>query len=108
MSKSEIMKQFAEKTGLNLIDIKLVEHDRGDFVGQDLSLRGAINETIDNMVEARMSREINVGDMVLMEYAKDIVETVKVEKIEDGIVYGTGEDGEDYCAPLDNCDKVPF
>lgn len=55
-----------------------------------------------------IKRRINVGDMVLMEYAKDIVETVKVEAIEDGMVYATGEDGEDFCAPLDNCDKVPF
>lgn len=46
--------------------------------------------------------------MVLMEYAKGVVETVKVEEIEDGLVYGTAEDGEPLCAPLVNCDKVPF
>jgi hypothetical protein len=54
-----------------------------------------------------MDREIKVGDMVLMEYARDVVETVLVEAIEDGFVYATGEDGEDFSAPLENCDKVP-
>jgi len=55
-----------------------------------------------------IKRRINVGDMVLMEYAKGVVETVVVEEIVDGIVYATGDDGEDFCAPLGNCDKVPF
>jgi hypothetical protein len=53
-------------------------------------------------------RTIKVGDTVLMEYAQDVVETVLVDVIEDGFVYGTGDDGEPYCAPLSRCDKVPF
>lgn len=108
MTKSEIIKQFAEQTGLDLIDIKLVEQDRGDFKGEDLSIKGKFNEVMDEVIEQRIAREIKVGDMVLMEYAKGIVETVKVEAIEDGVVYATGEDGEDYCSILENCDKVPY
>lgn len=153
-AKSKIVKDFAEKTGLGLIDIKLSK-ESGDAVlgkfyltgletseevydmlmaraahdaqvGEDLSPRGKYNEVMDQAVENQiskdmiviiddcdpvieaMTREIKVGDMVLMEYAKGIIETVKVETIEDGMVYATGEDGEDFCAPLDNCDKVPF
>lgn len=51
---------------------------------------------------------ISVGNTVLMEYAQGVVETVVVDAIEDGMVYGTGDDGEPFCAPLANCDKVPF
>jgi len=54
------------------------------------------------------ARKISVGNTVLMEYASGVVTTVIVDSIEDDIVYGTGNDGEPYCAPLDNCDKVPF
>jgi hypothetical protein len=54
-----------------------------------------------------IERRINVNDMVLMEIQPGVVQTVVVEEIVDGIVYGSGEDGEPYCAPLANCDKVP-
>lgn len=125
MSKSEIMKQVAEKLGLPLIDIKLSEVDYGDFIGEDLSLRGKFNEVMDEVVENRMldklmiiddcdpvidamTRDIKVGDTVLMEYAEGVVETVVVDEIDDGMVYATGDDGEPFCAPLANCDKVPF
>ena len=107
MSKSEIMKQVAEKLGLPLIDVKVSPAVHGDFLGQPMMDKLMIIDDCDPVIDA-MTREIKVGDMVLMEYAKDIVETVKVESIVDGIVYGTGEDGEDFCAPLENCDKVPF
>jgi predicted transcriptional regulator len=52
--------------------------------------------------------DINEGDMILMEYARGLVETVVVEAVVDGIVYGLGDDGEPFCAPLANCDKVPY
>lgn len=124
MSKSEIMKQVAEKLGLPLIDIKLSEVDNGDFIGEDLSLRGKFNEVMDEVVEkqmmdklmiiddcdpviAAMTRDIKVGDTVLMEYAEGVVETVVVDEIDDGMVYATGDDGEPFCAPLANCDKIP-
>lgn len=107
--KSEIMKQIAEQTGLPLIDIKLSEVKHSDFIGRDISLKGAINETIEGIVEEKIaSREIQIGDGVLMEYAEGVIELVLVQAIEDGLVYGEGDDGEPYCAPIANCDKVPF
>lgn len=103
-AKSKLVKAFAERFGLPTIEIKLVETDPRDFLGKP-----TYNEEMDRMVEAQMtSREINVGDMILMEYAKDVVETVVVDEIVDGMVYALGDDGEPYCAPLANCDKVPF
>jgi hypothetical protein len=53
-------------------------------------------------------RDINVGDMILMEYSRGLVETVVVEAVIDGIVYGLGDDGEPFCAPIADCDKVPY
>lgn len=143
-AKSKLVKAFAERFGLNVVDIKMSDVDQGDFLGKPTS-----NEEIDRMVEKQIAedvfiiasgkiepqqpnhnpiqmmhtstdvltgettiidikRRINVGDMVLMEYAEGVVETVLVEEIVDGIVYATGDDGEDFCAPVGNCDKVPF
>jgi len=56
---------------------------------------------------SEMTREIQPKDMVLMEVARGWVETVQVEAIIDGIVYGTDQEGEEFCSPLDYCDKVP-
>ena len=103
-AKSKLVKAFAERFGLNVVDIKMSDVDQSDFLGMPAS-----NEEIDRMVEKQMaSRDINVGDMILMEYAKGVVENVVVDEIVDGIVYATGDDGEPFCAPLANCDKVPF
>lgn len=93
--KSKIVKMIAAKLGIPLIDIKLpnvVPAPIPDFM----------------VIDEVNPRDIKVGDMVLMEYAKGVVETVLVEEIVDGIVYATGDDGEDFCALVDNCDKVPF
>jgi hypothetical protein len=109
-AKSKLVQQFAKKLGLSVIDIKMATVEPND-------MRGLPNEVIDGIVEQRIAedqlilaegRRIKVGDMVLMEYAKGVVETVKVEEIDDGLVYGTAEDGEPLCAPIANCDKVPF
>lgn len=51
---------------------------------------------------------IEIGDMILMEYAQNVVETVIVTAIHDVIVYGVGSDGESYCAPPSHCDKIPY
>lgn len=56
---------------------------------------------------AEMLREIQPKDMVLMEVARGWVETVQVDEIIDGTVYGTDDEGESFCAPLACCDKVP-
>lgn len=106
MSKSEIMKQVAEKLGLPLIDVKVSPAVHSDFLGQPMIDKLMIIDDCDPVIDA-MTRGIKVGEMVLMEYAKGIVETVLVEAIEDGVVYGTGEDGESFCALVANCDKVP-
>lgn len=108
-AKSKLVQQAAEKLGIQHIEIKMVELSPEDMCGKpDLSIRGSINEAIDNVVEERISRDIKVGDVVLMEYAKGITETVKIDVVHDGIAYGLGvNDGESYCAPFANCDKVP-
>jgi hypothetical protein len=93
--KSKIVKMIAAKLGIPLIDIKLPNVAPAPI--PDFMVIDEINP-----------RDIKVGDMVLMEYAKGVVETVLVEEIVDGIVYATGDDGEDFCAPVGNCDKVPF
>lgn len=103
-AKSKLVKDFAEKLGLPVIDIKMVESDPKDFIGKP-----TFNEEMDKIVEARMaSKEIQPGDHVLMEIQPGVMESVFVENIEDGIVYGLGDDGEPFCAPLDSCDKVPY
>lgn len=50
--------------------------------------------------------EISNGNMVRMEFAEGFFELVVVEEIVDGIVYGLGDDGEPYCAPLANCEAA--
>jgi hypothetical protein len=132
--KSEIIKRYAKEKGIKLLDIGVREQPRGDFKGlpygpglgksahvfkavridanlsnlEPVDLRG-LPETLEltrgQIIE---DREIRQGDMVLMEYARGITETVVVEEIIDGIVYGLGDDGEPYSAPVANCDKVPF
>lgn len=106
--KSDIMKQIAEQTGLQLIDVKLSDSNHSDFLGQPMEGRGGTDYVPASVCFPTPSREINVGDGVLMEYAEGVIELVLVQAIEDGVVYGEGDDGEPYCAPLANCDKVPF
>lgn len=107
MSKSEIMKQVAENLGLTLIDVKVSPAAHSDFLGQPMMDKIVIIDDCDPVIDA-MTREIKIGDMVLMEIQKDVMEHVLVEAIEDGVVYGTGEDGEEFCSTIENCDKVPF
>jgi len=95
-SKGVKIQELAKEMNVKVIDIKLVEADPKNFVG------------IPILPVHPADREINVGDTVLMEYAVGVAETVIVDHIEDGVVYGTGDDGEPFSAPLDNCDKVPF
>lgn len=90
--KSSISKRIAAMLGLPVLSIKLSDTNMSDFAG----------------VPIPVSSDINVGDMILMEYACGVVETVVVDAVEDGIVYGLGDDGEPYCAPITNCDKVPY
>lgn len=47
-----------------------------------------------------------VGSMVRIEFAKFLHVEVLVESIVDGVLYGTAEDGEPYCAPLANCEAI--
>lgn len=110
-TKSSIMKLIAEQTGMQLVDIRISTLEPTDLHGlpyPDLSTKGALNEAIDAVVEERIVRDIKVGDMVLMEIAQGVMETVLVEEIDEDMVYGLGEDGEPYCSLLSNCDKVPF
>lgn len=51
--------------------------------------------------------KIEIGSKVNMQYADFLAEVVTVDTIEDGIVYGTADDGEPYCAPLANCERIP-
>lgn len=51
--------------------------------------------------------KIEIGSKVNMQYADFLAEVVTVDSIEDGIVYGTADDGEPYCAPLANCERIP-
>lgn len=106
MSKSEIMKQVAEKLGLPIIEIKASKAEHSDFLGLPIIDKLMIIDDCDPVIDA-MTREIKVGDTVLMEYARGVVETVVVDEIDDGMVYATGDDGEPFCAPLANCDKIP-
>lgn len=107
--KSLLVTQIAKQFGLPVIDINVIEADPRGFLGMpDLSVNGALNEAIDRVVEQEILRCIKVGDTVLMEIADDVMETVIIEEVLDGIAYGLGDDGEPFCAPLNNCDKVPF
>ena len=99
--KSKIVKMIAQKLGIPIVDIKVSRmpiHEAKGLVVIDEITTKPINPF----------REIQIGDRVLMEYAKGVVETVYIEEIVDGIAYGVGDDGEEFCAPLANCDKVPF
>jgi len=117
-SKAISIQEIAKEMGVKVVDIKLSEMDPSDLKGlpdggyivaSGPIEREQINEAIDAVVEERIaSPDIHAGDMVLMEYAKGVTETVVVEAIEDGMVYGLGDDGEPFSAPLANCDKVPF
>lgn len=128
-TKSEIVREFAKDKGIPVIDIKLSKPEPGDMVGLPVDtgpyiiasgpiappdpnpsvfghyendpVTGAVTKVIEE------KRRINVGDMILMEIQKGVVETVVVDAIVGDTVYGLGEDGEPYCAPLANCDKVP-
>lgn len=94
--KSKIVKMIAQKLGIPIVDIKTSEMPASEI------------PPIKVIDEINPFREIQIGDRVLMEYAKGVVETVYIEAIVDGIAYGVGDDGEEFCAPLGNCDKVPF
>jgi hypothetical protein len=89
-TKSEIARKFAKDNGLPVIDIKLSKPEPGDMVGLPIP-----------------SRDVEIDDQILMEIQAGVVVTAFVDSIADGIVYGTGDDGEPYCAPLANCDKIP-
>jgi hypothetical protein len=124
--KSTLVKEVAERLGLPVIEVKMAKVHHGDLVGS-AALTGletaeeiydmlcppvskrVFNEVVDNLVgEQMVGSDIVTGDMVLMEYAKGVLEAVVVQEIIDGTVYGVGEDGEPFCAPLAHCDKVPF
>lgn len=118
-AKSKLVAQVAKALGYPVINIKMSKADPMDLIGRGTPLNQLGSEVgtvvklsqvnIDRKVEAQMaSREIHPGDMVLMEYARGVVENVVVESIDDGMVYALGEDGEPFCAPLENCDKIPF
>jgi len=55
-------------------------------------------------IAAAAELSIKPGSMVRMEFAEGLYELVHVEAIEDGVVYGTGEDGEPFCSPVNNCE----
>ena len=95
-TRSEAIKQFAKRNNLPVIDMPLSRIEPCDMKGLPI------------LPVHPADREVKVGDTALMEYAVGVVETVIVTEIVDGIVYGEGDDGEPYCAPVDNCDKVPF
>lgn len=95
-TKSEIVKKFSKDHGIPIIDIKV--SDAAMLNLPEIKMIDEINPF----------REIQIGDHVLMEYAKGVVEHVYIKEIADGMAYGVGDDGEEFCAPLDHCDKVPF
>jgi hypothetical protein len=50
--------------------------------------------------------QLYVGDEVLMEIQPGVIVAAFVDEVVEGIVYATGDDGEPYCAPFGNCNKV--
>lgn len=125
-TKADLVRDFAKRSGLPVVELKLSRIEPCDLKGLPLPkdqflIASGVRETSEPLPASLAGRfvhfgpnwddpirKIKAGDTVLMEYATGVVETVVVTEIVDGTVYGEGDDGEPYCAPIDNCDKVPF
>lgn len=125
-TKADIVRDFAKRSGLPVINLPLSRIEPCDMKGIPLPdgahvIASGTREPVEPLPASLAGRfvhlelnwdnpirKIHKGDTVLMEYAAGVVETVIVTEIVDGTVYGEGDDGEPYCAPIDNCDKVPF
>ena len=92
LTKSEIADRLAKSRGFKVVDVKMSDSDPLDMLGMPIVEYSA--------------HDIEAGDQAMMEYAKDMIIPVDVSLVEAGIVYGTGFDGDHYCAPIQSCVRI--